>query len=664
MPTAVEQQAFLADVNETAGAIGRLAKQEPVFAAAVDALRAQDAESYHDILARLKLPQECGIVCDWICSKECVVLCLELCGPPKIDVAKLPSPLEFAKVVIGIVENEELVELLADAIQERDRDAWRELLAKAKVDERFCHLLCHWACMVHCRLVCRYVCGYAPRGHLIPELVSVGRALSEFVRHEKAFTAAVGAVQAADCEILRSTLASIKLEGHCEIICEWFFSWRCIRVCLTLCGPFPLEAVDVSVKEMWQFAEAVGALAGKPALEQLAEAAFRDDAETFGELVRKLKLERFCIQLCHWLCVFRCHVFCRCVCPNPTLQPWWTKVGHFDIYADIDATTGKTNKSLSYSGLSYGGGPHFAFFDCLELRGFCPATSPTFPGVAMRYRFTYDDGSGPLPIGPDKVCNVDAGSRLVDWPQNLGGVAGPALVPTFQTVTIAGADGVDPIPPAPGDPWVGPAAHIIAPGSDGWVTVDPNTVGGGYQVLLGFKSETVVPGGIPPDSGAGNAVADPKGGKDLKMNFEATRVGIATIDYHNGLDKIHINNWREVNKLWFEEFGTDCCTPIDATLTVEFTVDHEEMDAGAWELEITSCSISAPGNITPTVSSPPDVTVSARGGYGKIVEDTSGWLPCSYTANLLTRPALTTGLIDRDFLPDPLTFCICGHGRD
>jgi hypothetical protein len=446
-----------------------------------------------------------------------VILCLELCGPPRIEPAQLPTPLEFAKVVTQVTSDEELVELLATAIQERDADSWRELVTKLKLQEGLCHLLCHWACMVHCRLVCGYVCGPrgGHRGHLIPELVSIGKTLSELVRHEKAFAAAVGAVERQDCEVLRSTIASIKLDGRCEIICEWFCSWRCLRVCLTLCGPFPLERVDVSVKEMWQFAEAVGALAGKPALEQLADAAFREDAEAFGALVKKLKLERFCIQLCHWLCFFRCRVFCRCVCPNPTLQPWFTAVGHFDIYADIDAGTGKTNKSLPYSGLTSGGGPNFAFYDCLELRGFCPSTSPVFLGVAMRYRFTTDDGSGvgqPEPITGDRVCSVDAGTRLIDWPQNLAGVAGPALVATFQPVTIAGSAAADPIPPAPGDPWVGPTAHTIVPDSDGWVTVDPNAIGGGFQVLMGFESTKVVPGGPAPDNGAGNAVASPKGG--------------------------------------------------------------------------------------------------------------------------------------------------------
>jgi hypothetical protein len=667
LPTAVEQQQYLADVREAAVAIGRLAKQEPVFAAAVDALRAHDQESYRDILDRLKLTQQCDLVCDWICAKECVLLCLELCGPPRIEPAQLPNPLDFAKLVIRVTSNEELVELLATAIQERDADSWKELIAKAKIEDGFCHLLCHWACMVHCRLVCGYVCGPVGghRGHLIPELVSIGKSLSEFVRHEKAFAAAVGGFEKNNCEIARTAIASVQLGGHCRVICEWFCSWRCLRVCLTLCGPFPLERVDVSVKEMWQFAEAVGALAGKPALEELAIAAFDENAERFGALVKELKLERFCIQLCHWLCFFRCRVFCHCVCPNPAFDPWFTNVGWFDIYADIDATTGKTNTSLPYPGLTSGGGPHFAFFDCLQLGGWCPSTSPDFLGVPMKYRFTYDDGSGagPQPITGARVCTVEAGKRFVDWPVNLAGVAGAALTPQFQNVSISGAPAPDPIPPAPGDPWYGPAAHTIVPDPDGWVDVDPNAIGGGFMVLMGFASESVVPGGPAPDDGAGNAVSAPKGGKDLAINFEATRTTVATVDFHNQLDKIHINNWTEVNKLWFTEFGVgDCCNPIDATLGIEFTVDHEEMDSGAWSLSIGSCSGSAPGDITPAVSSG-GVTVSARGGFGTIDEDTSAWLPCSYTASLDTRPGLTTGLNDRGVLPNSLTFCICGHHK-
>jgi hypothetical protein len=114
-------------------------------------------------------------------------------------------------------------------------------------------------------------------------------------------------------------------------------------------------------------------------------------------------------------------------------------------------------------------------------------------------------------------------------------------------------------------------------------------------------------------------------------------VTVATGDYSNALNKIHINNWVEVDELWFAEFGTDCCTPIDAILSVQFTVDHEDMDSGAWSLGITSCSKSAPGDITPHVSGGA-VTILSRGGLGTIVENTSTWSPCSYTPTLATGP--------------------------
>jgi hypothetical protein len=291
----------------------------------------------------------------------------------------------------------------------------------------------------------------------------------------------------------------------------------------------------------------------------------------------------------------------------------------------------------------------------------------------MKYRFLYDDGAGALAVTGSLVSPVEAGTRLVDWPENVAGVAGAGLVGTFQTVMIAGATTPDPTPPAPGAPWFGPGAHVITPDADGWVAVDPNAIGGGFQTLMGFDTSEVVPsGGGPLDADglyaphpgvpAGTAVpaGNERAGADLSITFEATRVALSSADYTNGLAKIHINNWDEVNELWFLEFGTDCCTPIDATLSVEFTVDHEEMDSGAWSLGITSCSPSAPGNITPTPSDP-GVTLTPRGISGTIVEDTSSWSSCSYTATLTTRPGLTTGLNDRGAIPDSLTFCICGH---
>jgi hypothetical protein len=661
--TAVDIVALTEDLQRTGEAVAAISGDEDRFRGLFDAFRAWDADSFQRLLRQYDVLDRCELVCEWVRSKDCVLVCLELCGPPREG--KLPNAREFAKVVERITGDEELVERLASAVSERDVVAFSALVHELEI-EGFSHLLCHWVCAIRGRLICRVVCAPdpGPHIHLAQEITRAGQALGRLAANRVAFSAASKAAATGDCEALRAAIGQAGLRDHCEVICEWFCTWRCMRVCLVLCRAFAYEPIGQPLSEAFEFANVSVRLASQPdVLARLAAAVETADAKSFETTVKVLGLERYCIQLCHWICSFMCRRFCICVCPNPALQPWFTTVGYFNIYSDIDASTGKTNKSLPYAGLGYGGGPDFAFFGCLQLGGFCPTTSPTYPGVPMRYRFLYDDGAGPLPVTGSSVCPVEAGTRLVDWPENVAGVAGTVLVPTFQTVTIAGAPQPDPTPPAPGAAWVGPAAHVIVPDALGWIDVDPNAIGGGFQTLLGFNTPGVVPGGAPvPGVPAGTAVPGPnqRVGTDVSITFEATRVTVSTVDFSNGLSKIRINNWAEVNELWFAEFGTDCCTPIDATLSVQFTVDHEEMAAGGWSLAITGCSASAPGDITPSSSSL-GVTLSARGGSGTITENTSTWSPCSYTATLATRPGLTTGLSDRSPEENSLTFCICGH---
>lgn len=642
--------------------IGVLARDDTLFRGAVDAFRAADGESFQRALGLVKIDQDCDLICRWIRVKECVLRCIELCGPPIGDAVGLADIPAFADIIAKITGDEELIERLADAVEDRDGPAFKRLVGDLKI-ERFCHLLCYWACQIHSRLLCEIVCDPIARVRrpFVSELAAAGAAVGTLAQNRDTLAQVIKGVEAVDCKILSDLLGP---GGHCVYICEWICSWHCVLSCLRLCAPFPIS-LDSSLEEMRAFAVACERIAATPgAIARLVDAVGSENADAYASLVKELQLESFCVQLCHWICFEICRIFCFCVCPNPALLPWFTTVGYFDIYGDIDPATGKTNKGLAIPMLGFHGGPKFAFYSNLQFGGFCPATSPGFPGVPMKYRFTYDigDGTGVHPITSGLVSPVEAGTRLISWPQNLAGFAGPAFVSTFQTVMI-GAAVADPIAPAPGDPWVSPAAHVVTPDAGGWVTVDANAIGGGYQVLLGFDSATIVPGGPPaPGVLAGTAVPGPaqRAGKDLAINFEATRVGVVTVDYSNGLSKIHINNWIEVNELWFAEFGTNCCTPINASLSVQFTVDHEEMDAGAWSLAITSCSTSAPGDITPLISGG-GVTVQARGGFGTIAENTSLWSPCSYTATLTTRPALTTGLVDRPASPHPLTFCICGH---
>jgi len=356
------------------------------------------------------------------------------------------------------------------------------------------------------------------------------------------------------------------------------------------------------------------------------------------------------------VCSLRCELLCRCVCP-PVLQPWFTQVGHFDIYADIDPGTGLTNKGLNLAGLSHHGGPDFAFTGCLELRGFCPATSP-IDGTAMRYRFLLADSNQPLT--GSRVCPVDAGTRRIPWPANVGGIAQGAQVLTFQTMSIEGAAVPDPPPPSPGAAWFPPPPHVIAPDSNGWVTVDPAHVAGGFTTLLGFNSADAVPGGIPPAPppapGSPVASSDQRNGVDLGLVFEATRVTGPTSppDSTNSLAKIHVNNWAEVNLLDIAEFhtgGGTPCTGITTSLHVEYTTDHEQMQA--WEAVITSAALGVPI----TVAGGPDA-LHPRGDAASQSVATGGFAPCSYVVTLSTRAGLTTGLDDNTGRSQQRTFCV------
>src|SRR5439155_1606716 len=299
---------------------------------------------------------------------------------------------------------------------------------------------------------------------------------------------------------------------------------------------------------------AVGQLAGKPELEELAGAAFREDAEAFGSLVKKLQLERFCIQLCHWFCFFRCRVFCRCVCRPPFDNPFFTHVGDFHIYADIDPGTGLTNKAV------FGhGGPDFGFFGCLRLLGFCPKESPNFPGFGMRYRFLYQElpSGSATPLVGDLLCGVNVGYRLITWP-DVDTSTTPfttKATSSSQTQTVAvqgsGATPGFPTPPNVGDPWYAPPTHVIVPDADGWIVVDPFAGDDGfYGPLIGFDTTQPFPDGNPaPGVPAGTEVplADQRNGRDVAIVFEATRVGVAgPPDFTNSLSRARINNWAEV----------------------------------------------------------------------------------------------------------------------
>lgn len=326
--------------------------------------------------------------------------------------------------------------------------------------------------------------------------------------------------------------------------------------------------------------------------------------------------------------------FCVSLCVDveqqpPFDNPLFTHVGDFHIYGDISNASGLTSVAV----LGHGG-PGFGFFGATKLRGYCPKQ---IGGAPARYRFLYEDLANPglLPITGALVSPVLVGARLILWD-----TFGTGLAWTFQSIYIQGAGAtVDPTPtPAlpPGTPWGSPPAHIVVPDANGWIAVDQNGLDDGfYGPLVRFNTTAVQAALDAPGNGAGNAVASPKNGLNLRIVYEAAPVGGA-VAFSNALDRIHINNWIEVHLLDLQEFsgGGMPCSKITNAINIQYTVDHE-LTAG-WSIGISSAAAFPPPPPLPSGNAP-------RGGNGTHFVDVSAWPNCAYKVVLGTVRRLTDG---------------------
>jgi len=58
----------LAELRETAEAVGKLADDKDAFGKAVEAFRAQDVDAFRDVLDRFDLLGRCHLICRWLCG--------------------------------------------------------------------------------------------------------------------------------------------------------------------------------------------------------------------------------------------------------------------------------------------------------------------------------------------------------------------------------------------------------------------------------------------------------------------------------------------------------------------------------------------------------------------------------------------------------------------
>lgn len=650
-----ETQQLLADLRAAGRAMGSLAQDDTKFRAALDAFRAADSDSFGRLLDELKIGLDCEVICRWFSSKECVLECLELCGPPPEEEFSIEDLPAYAEALVKITLDEELVERLAEAIEDQDKDEFQGLIKELDI-ERFCHLICHWVCGIRCRLRCEVVCSPVPiqRRHLVAELARSGRAVQSLLENRDRFDSAIKAALAFDCTLLSEAIDGI---GGCEWICEWICSWRCMFVCLPLCREFPVQ-IENPIEEMREFAGITARLAAtEGVVERFLGALQRNDAKLFGELVREFEIERFCIQWCHWLCYEICRRFCFCVCPPPGTIPMFTHVGMYrvdpiwnDFTADGTTTAGD-----------------FGFTGTIPLIGILPdGTAPD----SLEYRFRtekYPLGGGPNDVTAAMIQPTVIGQlEYWDWDATIPGWVLRSADYYANNAAVPDVVIHQPVPP---DLTVTPNTIVKA---GGWIEVprwNELFVGGrGRFIPTGSLARldttkltdetfdlTVAAPPLPLVAGDTVPALQRSEKPHFKIYFEARKVGGAAVSANNR-DKIALSNTHYTfrrHPLWAGGTVTDVpvlsvdiveliagggCVQLTTAAHVTFTAYHPYLG---------SCDVRFEGPAPlPAQVNPPIVADEARSPVGPPPGqpfNITNLKPCAYIVWLEATLRLTSG---------------------
>jgi hypothetical protein len=345
---------------------------------------------------------------------------------------------------------------------------------------------------------------------------------------------------------------------------------------------------------------------------------------------------------------------------DPTTFPYWTAIGDFNLASHINPLTGRTSGIPPFTGHRN----NLAFYNNLQLRGVVPWWEPGNPAGRLKYRFLVQEltsGAIAQPVTGALLHGVQVGSRNIAW-KSLGDTLSIEQAPIY----LADLD-EDPVipPPATPGPWGPVPAYKVKVDGQGWVVVSEFAIGGGFGVagsIMGLATAAIAPAGTPANVSAGAAVppAEQLNGRFFRLIFEVARTdGTPLPAYGRTLARLHVSNHGEVRRLGIAELGASGvgCSPLNNSLTVKHTVDHELLDL--WSLDVSSAAFPP---YPPAPPSPPFPNLlsgtAPRGGNGTTAIDISSWLPCSYTVSLTTRLALTDGLNDDTRRTSQITFCI------
>ncbi len=692
MSNGIEASDVAADVSSGGIAVARLAQNADLFNIAIKSFRGYQGEEWARTLNKAQLLVSCHRICEWVCSKECVRLCILLAGPPREPVT-IEQIGPFTDVLRRLAENPKLIAVLAKAVEAEDPKAFYAVATELKA-QAFIHLLCHWVCFIRCHLVCRVMCD---RLHWNPEILITALresavAVASVGRNPDDLKRLIAGAATLDCAAIKGIFGPNR---DCRLICFWLCSWRCLVVCFALTRSFQVTS-DFSIDEMRAFATFSGELSrvpdvtGAPAangIDALVSAVIRQDEKAFIEFVRVHKAERFVHQLCHWVCYLVCQRLCICVCPPPGIIPIFDHVGSYRVDPFFHDFTS--------AGTTTAGG--YAFTATIPLIGLLP---PSPAGDPIEYRFTVQKlpGGALQPLTINEIGGTVIGS-LEFWEWDATALPAPGQWKLRTTdYSINNAPQFYDIQQD-----IGPALHMQVSTpitADGWVRVpsDDNLTqhGGGKfaptHVLASLDTTKLTleqfdlhgPGtGLPIIAGgavpAGPPPADNKRSEkpQFAINFEARKVIGAVAISGNSLPRIALSNTRYAFDRHPDWAGTTITLasgyPLALLLDIQELIGHgcdplSAMSTPALHAQFTayhpylaSCSvyIEGPAPVPPTVNPAIDGAGQAISPAGGEAFTITGLSPCAYILWLTATLNLTTGYgaIGGTY-SDHIAFCI------
>ena len=655
--------------SRTGLAVAKLAENDTVFRAAVDAFRAGDGDSFTRLLGQIGALPYCEEICRWFASKECVLECLELCGPATgaVTVEQVAaSAMEIAR----ISQNEELVERLADVVERRDAAGYKAFIASQKL-EAYCRLICNWVCTIRFGLICEVVClrEEDPEKELSAQLAVAGRALAQLVRNSAELRGVIDAAVALNCEYLQGVVGGFI---DCVWICGWICSWRSILLCGPICRPLELP------KDIIEEERAFAVLSGRLADEEGAYAGFFDavnarDQKVFSALVDKYDVGAYCLQLCRWVTFEVCTRFCFCICPQQETIPLFTKVGQYHVATSFN--------DFQPNGTTTVGG--YAFSTTVNLNGIIPDGTAPDP---LEYRFTYVNlaiGGTPNPITGTKIPATSIIGQLeyYYWETSLSAwlVGSTDFYVNNPAATVS-------IPQQ-----IGPALSVVVdtdPDADGWIKVprqnDLTQGGVGRFIPTGLLAQldttqltyepfdlTAAGPGLPVVAGVPVPAAQQSVKPLFQINFEARNVTTLASVGSNSLNVIALSNteykysrhpdWAgstvtlpPVVSLDIVEMQAGGCQPLGVnadTLHILYTTYHPYL--GSYSVQFVGPA-PLPAVTVPAIPADGDAYSGAAG----LAVDISMLVPCAYVVFLNANLNLTNGdVVLYGTFQDFIAFC-------